>query len=180
MGCGLSLGKRWLHTGGHKSQQQGQQYKRAYGWDQSARHFLSPLLLTGEVPVKLWVNNRASECRSGFQRKNHSTMATVNYGQTLLPGIAHRHYRVQNQTLILQVVWKYSEGRHKRRGLCRFADIVIEELNTQPLQAYHGYRHGCGIESVIVSSTCFACVRCPGHLSCAFSSLGQAMTLLNL
>ena len=51
------------------------------------------------------------------------------------------------ETFTVYVACKYAKGRYKRRGLCRFAYIVIGESDLDPLQIYHAYRLRFGIET---------------------------------
>ncbi len=51
------------------------------------------------------------------------------------------------QTLAVYVVCQYSRGRYRRRGLYRFAYIVIGDLKMPPHQIFEEYRHRFGIET---------------------------------
>lgn len=51
------------------------------------------------------------------------------------------------ETLPLYIVCKYSKGRYKRKGVFRFAYIVIGKLNRQPAQIAEEYRRRFGIET---------------------------------
>ena len=50
-------------------------------------------------------------------------------------------------TLPLIIVCKYSKGRYKRRGLCRFAYVVIGQLSLPPAQVFDEYRCRFAIEA---------------------------------
>ena len=68
-------------------------------------------------------------------RKSHFTTYTrhsVLYGSETLPVV---------------VVCKYSGGRYRRRGLYRFAYVVIGNLPLPPLQVYEEYRHRFAVEA---------------------------------
>ena len=45
------------------------------------------------------------------------------------------------------MVCKYNGGRHRRRGLCPFAYLVIGDLPLTPLQVYEEYRHRFAAEA---------------------------------
>ncbi len=84
------------------------------------------------------------------------------------------------ETFAVHVACKYAKGRYKRQGLCRFAYIVIGELNLHPLQIYHEYRLRFGIET---SYRLMNLVR--ARTTSKLSTLrllyvGVALTLLNL
>ena len=51
------------------------------------------------------------------------------------------------ETLPLYVVCKYSKGKYKRKGVFRFAYIVIGSLKRQPAQIAEEYRRRFGIET---------------------------------
>lgn len=51
------------------------------------------------------------------------------------------------QTLPLFIVCKYSKGKYKRKGVFRFAYIVIGNLKRQPAQIAEDYRRRFGIET---------------------------------
>lgn len=51
------------------------------------------------------------------------------------------------QTLPLFIVCKYSKGKYKRKGVFRFAYIVIGNLKRQPAQIAEEYRRRFGIET---------------------------------
>jgi len=51
------------------------------------------------------------------------------------------------QQLPLIIVCKYSKGRYKRQGLCRFAYVLIGDLKMSPDQVYQEYRRRFGIET---------------------------------
>ena len=51
------------------------------------------------------------------------------------------------ETLPLTIVCKYSKGKYKRRGVFRFAYIVIGKLKRQPVQIAEEYRRRFGIET---------------------------------
>jgi len=55
--------------------------------------------------------------------------------------------KYSSETFTVHVACKYGKGRYKRRGLYRFAYIVIGELKMHPLQVYHEYRRRFGIET---------------------------------
>lgn len=68
-------------------------------------------------------------------RQSHTTTYTRTsrtYGSEVLP---------------VTVVCKYSKGRYRRQGLCRFAYVVIGELTLPPLQIYEEYRRRFAIEA---------------------------------
>lgn len=51
------------------------------------------------------------------------------------------------QQLPLIIVCKYSKGRYKRQGLCRFTYVLIGDLKMSPDQVYQKYRRRFGIET---------------------------------
>lgn len=51
------------------------------------------------------------------------------------------------ETLPLVIVCKYSKGKYKRNGICRFAYIVIGNLTQSPAQVAEEYRLRFGIET---------------------------------
>jgi len=51
------------------------------------------------------------------------------------------------ESLTLHIVCKYSKGKYKRRGVFRFAYIVIGTLKRQPAQIAEEYRRRFGIET---------------------------------
>lgn len=51
------------------------------------------------------------------------------------------------ETLPLHIVCKYSKGKYKRKGVFRFAYIVIGRLKRQPAQIAEEYRRRFGIET---------------------------------
>jgi len=51
------------------------------------------------------------------------------------------------ETLPLYIVCKYSKGKYKRKGVFRFAYIVIGDLKGQPAQIAEEYRRRFGIET---------------------------------
>ena len=55
--------------------------------------------------------------------------------------------RYGEQTFPVYVVCKYSKGHYKRRGVWRFAYVVIGELKMQPHQIFEEYRRRFGIET---------------------------------
>jgi len=55
--------------------------------------------------------------------------------------------RYSQEMLPLYIVCKYSKGRYKRKGVFRFAYIVIGQLNRQPAQIAEEYRRRFGIET---------------------------------
>lgn len=68
-------------------------------------------------------------------RKSHQTTYTrssTRYGE---------------QTFPVYIVCKYGKGRYRRRGLYRFAYVVIGRLNMPPVQVFEEYRHRFAIES---------------------------------
>ena len=52
-----------------------------------------------------------------------------------------------SQRLPLVIVCKYSKGRYKRNGLCRFAYVVIGHLALAPAQVFEEYRSRFAIEA---------------------------------
>ena len=52
-----------------------------------------------------------------------------------------------DQLLPLTIVCKYSKGRYKRNGLCRFAYVTIGELSLSPPQVFEEYRRRFAIEA---------------------------------
>lgn len=52
-----------------------------------------------------------------------------------------------DETLPLYIVCKYSKGKYKRKGVFRFAYIVIGNLKRQPAQIAEEYRRRFGIET---------------------------------
>lgn len=51
------------------------------------------------------------------------------------------------QTLSLTIVCKYSMGRYKRNGLCRFAYVTVGKLSLSPAQVFEEYRCRFAIEA---------------------------------
>ncbi len=45
------------------------------------------------------------------------------------------------------IVCKYSNGRYKRQGLCRFTYVLIGTLTMTPSQVYQEYRRRFAIET---------------------------------
>ena len=83
-------------------------------------------------------------------------------------------------TLPLVIVCKYSKGRYKRYGLCRFAYVVIGHLSLPPAQVFEEYRCRFAIEAsyrmmnIVRARTTSKCV----HLRLFWIAL--AFLLLNL
>jgi putative transposase len=79
--------------------------------------------------------------------KQGGTRALLKGRKSYVTTYTRRSTKYPTETFTVHVACKYGKGRYKRRGLCRFAYIVIGELNMQPLQVYHEYRRRFGIET---------------------------------
>jgi len=79
--------------------------------------------------------------------KEGGTRALLKGRQSYVTTYTRRSTIYATETFTVHVACKYAKGRYKRRGLYRFAYIVIGELNLHPLQIYHEYRLRFGIET---------------------------------
>jgi hypothetical protein len=79
--------------------------------------------------------------------KQGGTRALLKGRKSYVTTYTRHSTKYPTETFTVHVACKYGKGRYKRRGLCRFAYIVIGELNMQPLQVYHEYRRRFGIET---------------------------------
>jgi hypothetical protein len=79
--------------------------------------------------------------------KQGGTRALLKGRKSHVTEYTRRSTKYSTETFTVHVVCKYGKGRYKRRGLYRFAYIVIGELKMQPLQVYHEYRRRFGIET---------------------------------
>lgn len=84
------------------------------------------------------------------------------------------------ETFAVHVACKYAKGRYKRQGLCRFAYIVIGELNLQPLQIYHEYRLRFGIETSYRLMNLVRVRTTSKSSTLRLFYVGLALTMLNL
>lgn len=93
---------------------------------------------------------------------------------------ARQSQKYGSVTLPLVIVCKYSKGRYKRHGLCRFAYVVIGHLSLSPAQVFEEYRCRFAIEAsyrmmnIVRARTTSKCV----HLRLFWMAL--AFLLLNL
>jgi putative transposase len=79
--------------------------------------------------------------------KQGGTRALLKGRKSHVTTYTRRSTKYPTETFTVHVACKYGKGRYKRRGLYRFAYIVIGELKMQPLQVYHEYRRRFGIET---------------------------------
>jgi hypothetical protein len=79
--------------------------------------------------------------------KQGGTRALLKGRKSHVTTYTRRSTKYSTETFTVHVACKYGKGRYKRRGLYRFAYIVIGELKMQPLQVYHEYRRRFGIET---------------------------------
>ena len=79
--------------------------------------------------------------------KQGGTRALLKGRKSHVTTYTRRSTKYPTETFTVHIACKYGKGRYKRRGLCRFAYIVIGELKMQPLQVYHEYRRRFGIET---------------------------------
>jgi len=79
--------------------------------------------------------------------KQGGTRALLQGRKSYVTTYTRHSTKYPTEIFTVHVACKYGKGRYKRRGLCRFAYIVIGELNMQPLQVYHEYRRRFGIET---------------------------------
>jgi len=79
--------------------------------------------------------------------KQGGTRALLKGRKSHVTEYTRRSTKYPTETFTVHVACKYSKGRYRRRGICRFAYIVLGELKMQPLQVYHEYRRRFGIET---------------------------------
>jgi len=84
------------------------------------------------------------------------------------------------ETFAVHVACKYAKGRYKRQGLCRFAYIVIGQLNLHPLQIYHEYRLRFGIETSYRLMNLVRVRTTSKSFTLRLLYVGLALTMLNL
>jgi putative transposase len=88
--------------------------------------------------------------------------------------------KYSTETFTVHVACKYGKGRYKRRGLYRFAYIVIGELKMQPLQVYHEYRRRFGIETSYRLMNLVRVRTTSKSSTLRLFYVGLALTMLNL
>lgn len=79
--------------------------------------------------------------------KQGGTRALLKGRKSHVTEYTRRSTKYPTETFTVHVACKYGKGRYRRRGICRFAYIVLGELKMQPLQVYHEYRRRFGIET---------------------------------
>jgi hypothetical protein len=79
--------------------------------------------------------------------KQGGTRALLKGRKSQVTTYTRRSTKYPTETFTVHIACKYGKGRYKRRGLYRFAYIVIGKLKMQPLQVYHEYRRRFGIET---------------------------------
>ena len=79
--------------------------------------------------------------------KQGGTRALLKGRKSYVTSYTRRSTTYSTETFTVHVACKYAKGRYKRRGLYRFAYVVIGESNLHPLQIYHEYRLRFGIET---------------------------------
>jgi putative transposase len=84
------------------------------------------------------------------------------------------------ETFTVHVACKYAKGRYKRQGICRFAYVVIGELNLSPLQIYHEYRLRFGIETSYRLMNLVRVRTTSKSFTLRLFYVGLALTMLNL
>jgi len=84
------------------------------------------------------------------------------------------------QTFTVVVVCKYSQGRYGRQGLCRFAYLVIGDVQMAPLQLFQLYRRRFGIETSYRLMNTMRARTSSTSVSLRLFYVGLALLLLNL
>jgi len=87
--------------------------------------------------IALIIRGKDGGTRALVKGRKKSYVTTYTRKSTIYP----------SETFTVYVACKYSKGRYKRRGIYRFAYIVIGELKMHPLQVYTEYRFRFGIET---------------------------------
>ena len=87
--------------------------------------------------IPLIIRGKNGGTRALVQGRKKSYVTTYTRRSTIYP----------TETFTVHIACKYSKGRYKRRGIYRFAYIVIGELKMHPLQIYEEYRFRFGIET---------------------------------
>jgi putative transposase len=112
--------------------------------------------------------------------KKGGTRALLRGRKSYVTTYTRRSTIYPTETFAVYVACKYAKGRYKRKGLCRFAYIVIGELNLHPLQIYHEYRLRFGIETSYRLMNLVRVRTTSKSSTLRLLYVGVALTMLNL
>ena len=112
--------------------------------------------------------------------KKGGTRALLKGRKSYVTTYTRRSTTYPTETFAVHVACKYAKGRYKRQGLCRFAYIVIGELNLHPLQIYHEYRLRFGIETSYRLMNLVRVRTTSKSSALRLLYVGVALTMLNL
>jgi len=112
--------------------------------------------------------------------KTGGTRALLKGRKSYVTTYTRRSTIYPTETFAVHVACKYAKGRYKRQGLCRFAYIVIGELNLHPLQIYHEYRLRFGIETSYRLMNLVRARTTSKSSTLRLLYVGVALTMLNL
>jgi hypothetical protein len=112
--------------------------------------------------------------------KQGGTRALLKGRKSYVTTYTRHSTKYPTETFTVHVAVKYGKGRYKRRGLCRFAYIVIGELTMQPLQVYHEYRRRFGIETSYRLMNLVRVRTTSKSPTLRLFCVGLALTMLNL
>lgn len=87
--------------------------------------------------IPLTIRGKNGGTRALVKECKKSYVTTYTRNSTIYPA----------ETFTVYIACKYSKGRYKRRGIYRFAYVVIGELRMHPFQVYTEYRFRFGIET---------------------------------
>ena len=112
--------------------------------------------------------------------KKGGTRALLKGRKSYVTTYTRRSIIYPTETFAVYVACKYAKGRYRRKGLCRFAYIVIGELNLHPLQIYHEYRLRFGIETSYRLMNLVRVRTTSKSSALRLLYIGVALTMLNL